>query len=178
MFDLMGFGFHPDDPTPAFANVELVGETWRHSGMLMADALDLPIDWIENFRNVVVTDRDLHVASGVIPEGTVGAMNFGVRVWSEGKVRIILQHFTRMSPHLAPDWPEGHGWIIEMEGEPSIRTRVEIGDHNSVMPTDDACMATAMHVVHAVPYVVAAKPGILTLADVPPIWGKDAFHMR
>src|SRR3546814_12732803 len=42
MFDLMGFGFHPDDPTPAFANVELVGETWRHSGMLMADALDLP----------------------------------------------------------------------------------------------------------------------------------------
>src|SRR3546814_13646328 len=86
MFDLMGFGFHPDDPTPAFANVELVGETWRHSGMLMADALDLPIDRIENFRNVVVTDRDLHVASGVIPEGTVGAMNFGVRVWSEGKV--------------------------------------------------------------------------------------------
>src|SRR3546814_20585386 len=85
MFDLMGFGFHPDDPTPAFANVELVGETWRHSGMLMADALDLPIDWIENFRNVVVTDRDLHVASGVIPEGTVGAMNFGVRVWSEGR---------------------------------------------------------------------------------------------
>src|SRR3546814_12107038 len=47
MFDLMGFGFHPDDPTPAFANVELVGETWRHSGMLMADALDLPIDWID-----------------------------------------------------------------------------------------------------------------------------------
>src|SRR3546814_14747099 len=92
---------------------------------------------------------------------------------SDLKVRIILQHFTRMSPHLAPDWPEGHGWIIEMEGEPSIRTRVEIGDHNSVMPTDDACMATAMHVVHAVPYVVAAKPGILTLADVPPIWGKE-----
>src|SRR3546814_15858753 len=80
---------------------------------------------IENFRNVVVTDRDLHVASGVIPEGTVGAMNFGVRVWSEGKVRIILQHFTRMSPHLAPDWPEGHGWIIEMEGEPSIRRSEE-----------------------------------------------------
>src|SRR3546814_19884126 len=97
MFDLMGFCFHPDDPAPAFANVELVGETWRHSGMLMADALYLPIDRIENFRNVVVTDRDLHVASGVIPEGTVGAMNFGVRVWSEGKVRIILQHFTRMS---------------------------------------------------------------------------------
>jgi len=175
MFDLMGFGFAPDDPTPAFADVELVGETWRHSGMLMADALDLPIDRIENFRNVVVTDRDLHVASGTIPKGTVGAMNFGVRVISGGRERIVLQHYTRMAADLAPDWPKGHGWIIELEGEPEINARIEIGSH-SVMPTDDACMATALHAVHAIPYVVDAKPGILSLADVPPVWGKDAFH--
>ncbi len=175
MFDLMGFGYAPDDPTPAFANVELVGETWRHSGMLMADALGIPIDRIENFRNVVVTDRDLHVAAGVIPAGTVGAMNFGVRVISQGRERIVLQHFTRMAPDLAPDWPTGHGWIIELEGEPEISARIEIGAHDSAMPTDDACMATAMHAIHAVPYVVAAKPGILTLADVPPVWGNDAF---
>ncbi|MBA4354652.1 MAG: dihydrodipicolinate reductase, partial [Novosphingobium sp.] len=63
MFDLMGFGYAPDDPTPAFSNVELVGETWRHSGMLVADVLGLPIDRIENFRNTVVTPRDLHVAA-------------------------------------------------------------------------------------------------------------------
>jgi hypothetical protein len=178
MFNLMGFGYAPDDPTPAFSNVELVGETWRHSGMLMADVLGLPIDRIENFRNVLVTDRELHVAAGVIPAGTVGAMNFGVRVISGGKVRIVLQHFTRMADHLAPDWPQGHGWIVELEGEPSISARVEIGTEGSIMPTDDACMATAMHAIHAVPYVIAAKPGILTLADAPPMWGKDAFHVK
>jgi 2,4-diaminopentanoate dehydrogenase len=178
MFNLMGFGYAPDDPTPAFSNVELVGETWRHSGMLMADVLGLPIDKIETFRNVLVTDRELHVAAGVIPAGTVGAMNFGVRVISEGKVRIVLQHFTRMADHLAPDWPQGHGWIVELEGEPSISARVEIGTEGSIMPTDDACMATAMHAIHAVPYVIAAKPGILTLADAPPMWGKDAFHVK
>lgn len=177
MFDLMGFGFAPDDPTPAFANVELVGETWRHSGMLMADVLGLPIDRIENFRHVVVTDRDLHVAAGTIAAGTVGAMNFGVRVISGGEVRIVLQHFTRMSDHLAPDWPSGHGWLLELTGEPEIRARIEIGAHDSAMPTDDACMATAMHAIHAVTYVVAAAPGILTLADVPPAWGVDAFHV-
>jgi len=177
MFDLMGFGFAPDDPTPAFANVELVGETWRHSGMLMADVLGLPIDRIENFRNVVVTDRDLEVAAGTIRAGTVGAMNFGVRVISGGEVRIVLQHFTRMADHLAPDWPRGHGWLLEMQGEPEIRARIEIGAHDSAMPTADACMATAMHAIHAVPYVVAAAPGILTLADAPPLWGVDAFHI-
>ncbi|WP_336971183.1 hypothetical protein [Sphingobium aromaticiconvertens] len=176
MFDLMGFGYAPDDPTPAFANVELVGETWRHSGMLMAEVLGLPIDRIENFRHVVVTDQDLHVAAGTIKAGTVGAMNFGVRVISEGRERIRLQHFTRMAPDLAPEWPQGHGWIIDLEGEPTISTRIEIGSH-SIMPTDDACMATAMHAVHAVPYVIAAKPGIMLLTDAPPIAGTDAFRM-
>jgi hypothetical protein len=175
MFDLMGFGYAPDDPKPAFADVELVGDTWRHSGMLMADVLGLPIDRIENFRNVVVTDRDLHVAAGTIRAGTVGAMNFGVRVISQGRERIVLQHFTRMAPDLAPDWPTGHGWIINLEGEPTINTRIEIGS-DSIMPTDDACMATAMHAVHAVPYVIAAKPGILLLTDAPPVAGQDAFR--
>ena len=85
MFDLMGFGFAPDDPTPVFANTELVGETWRHLGMLMADVLGLPIDRIECFRNVAVTKRALQVAAGTIGAGTVGAMNFGVRVISEGR---------------------------------------------------------------------------------------------
>lgn len=175
MFDLMGFGFKPDDPAPAFSNVELVGETWRHSGMLIADVLGLPIDRIENFRNVVVTDRDLHVAAGTIEAGTVGAMNFGVRVISGGRERVVLQHFTRMAPDLAPDWPKGHGWIINLEGEPTINTRIEIGS-DSIMPTDDACMATGMHAIHAVPYVVAAAPGIMLLTDAPPVAGIDAFQ--
>ncbi|MDB6060896.1 MAG: hypothetical protein JWM78_999 [Verrucomicrobiaceae bacterium] len=177
MFDLMGFGYEPNDPTPVFSNVDLVGDTWRHSAMLMADTLGLKYDRIENFRNVAVTDRDLHVACGTIPKGTVGAMNFGVRVIADGKTRIVLQHYTRMAEHLAPEWPSGDGWTVLMEGEPSISAKIEIGTEGSIMPTDDACMATGMHAIHAVPYVIAAKPGILTLADVPPVWGVDAFHV-
>jgi hypothetical protein len=125
----------------------------------------------------VTTRRDLHVACGTIPAGTVGAMNFGARLISGGKTRIVVQHFTRMADDLAPDWPSGHGWIVDLEGEPSICVKVAIGTQGSILPTDDACMGTAMHAIHAVPYVVAAAPGILSLADVPPVWGKDAFHI-
>jgi 2,4-diaminopentanoate dehydrogenase len=178
MFDLMGFGYAPDDPTPVFSNVDLVGETWRHSAWLLADALDLPIDRIENFRETAITPRDLHVAAGTIKAGTVGAMAFGVRLVSGGEVRAVLQHYTRMAHDLAPDWPTGDGWTIELHGEPSIVAKIEIGTEGSIMPTDDACMATAMHAVHAVPYVIAAPPGILSLADVPPVWGRDAFHLK
>ncbi len=177
MFDLMGFGFAPDDSTPVFSNVELVGETWRHSAMLMADALDLPIDRIENFRETAITPRNLHVAAGVIKAGTVAAMAFGVRLVSGGKVRAVMQHYTQMAEDIAPEWPRGDGWTVELHGEPSISAKFEIGTEGSIMPTDDACMATAMHAIHAVPYVIAAAPGILSLADAPPVWGKDAFHL-
>jgi hypothetical protein len=177
MFDLMGFGYKPDDSTPLFSDPEIVAQVWRHSCMLVADAVDLPIDRIETFRHVQVAEKDLQVAAGFIGKGTVAAINFGSRVISGGEPRIVMQHYTRMDPDLAPEWPRGDGWTIEIEGEPSIRTRVDVGIHGEVH-TDQGCLATAMHAVHAVPYVIDAEPGILTLAEVPPAWGADAFHVK
>lgn len=177
MFDLMGFGYEPDDPTPMFSNPEVVAEVWRHSCMLVAEAVNLPIDRIEGFRNLEVTDKDLHVAAGFIRKGTVAAINFGCRVISNGEPRIVMQHYTRMCPDVAPDWPRGDGWTIEIEGEPSIRAKIEVGIHGEVH-TDQGCLATAMHAIHAVPYVISADTGILSLADVPPSWGGDAFHIK
>jgi hypothetical protein len=177
MFNLMGFGYAPDDPTPAFSNLALVGETWRHSAMLVADTVGIKIDKIENFRDTVLATRDLRVASGVIRKGTVGAMNFGTRIVSDGKIRIVMQHYTRMDPGLAPDWPIGDGWTVTLEGLPSLSAKVDVGIHGEVH-TEQGCLATAMHAIHAVPYTIAAAPGILTLADVPPSWGGDAFHQK
>ncbi|MFH2044686.1 MAG: dihydrodipicolinate reductase [Pseudomonadota bacterium] len=176
MFDLMGFGYAPDDTAPLFSNLEIVGHVWKHSAMLVADTVGLKIDKIENFRDVVLADKDLNVAAGLIRKGTVGAMNFGTRIISEGKPRIIMQHYTRMDPELAPQWPVGDGyWTIIIEGLPSISATIEIGIHGEIH-SDQACLATAMHAIHAVPYVIEAKPGILTLAETPPVWGGEAFH--
>lgn len=177
MFDLMGFGFLPDDPRPAFSDPELVGDTWRHSAMLVADTVGLRYDRIECFREVRPATRDLRVAAGFIPEGTVGAMNFGVRVLVENEPRIVMQHFTRMQADLAPEWPTGDGWTIAIKGLPSISATINVGVDGEVH-TDQACLATAMRAIHAVPYTIAAQPGLLTLADVPPVWGGDAFHIR
>ncbi len=55
----------------------------------------------------------------------------------------------------------------------SVKINVGIhGEHH----IEQARCNTTMHAVHAVLYVVAAKPGILTLAEVPPVWGGDAFR--
>jgi hypothetical protein len=177
MFDLMGFGYKPDDPTPMFSNPEVVAQIWRHSAMLVADAVGLEYERIESFRNLVVTEKELQVAAGTIPAGTVGAINFGVKVIAGGEPRIVMQHYTRMDEDLADDWPRGDGWTILLEGEPSIRAKIDVGIHGEVH-TDQGCLATAMHAVHAVPYVISAQTGILSLADVPPQWGGDAFHIK
>jgi 4-hydroxy-tetrahydrodipicolinate reductase len=53
-----------------------------------------------------------------------------------------------------------------VEGEPHLKIELglssDLGDHNHA-----GCLATAMHVVNAIPAVVRAEPGVLTMLDLP-----------
>jgi 4-hydroxy-tetrahydrodipicolinate reductase len=73
---------------------------------------------------------------------------------------------TRLRDDDAPDWPQGRGYRVLVDGEPHLKLELELdsdfGDHNHA-----GCLATAMHVVNAIPHVVAADPGILTMLDLP-----------
>ena len=55
---------------------------------------------------------------------------------------------------------------IEVEGEPHVHLELglssDLGDHNHA-----GCLATAMHVVNAIPAVVQAEPGVVTMLDLP-----------
>ena len=73
---------------------------------------------------------------------------------------------TRLRVQDAPEWPQGQGYRIVIEGEPSLKLELELssdhGDHNHA-----GCLATAMHVINAIPHVVAAEPGVMTTLDLP-----------
>jgi len=77
-----------------------------------------------------------------------------------------VEHVTRLRDDDAPDWPQGSGYRIEIEGEPHVHLELalssDLGDHNHA-----GCLATAMHVVNAIPHVVAAEPGVLSMLDLP-----------
>ena len=76
----------------------------------------------------------------------------------DGEPRIVVEHVTRLRDDDAPDWPQGQGYRIEVEGEPHIKIELELssdlGDHNHA-----GCLATAMHVVNAIPHVVRGRAG-------------------
>jgi 4-hydroxy-tetrahydrodipicolinate reductase len=115
---------------------------------------------------VIRADRDLPIASGTIPAGTISGMRFEIVGVVGGEERIVVEHVTRKRDDDAPQWPQGQGYRILVEGEPHLQLELELssdrGDHNHA-----GCLATAMHVVNAIPHVVAASPGVTTILDLP-----------
>src|SRR3546814_19840163 len=93
-------------------------------------------------------------------------MRFEIIGVVDGEERIVVEHVTRLRDDDAPDWPQGQGYRILIEGEPSAKVELmlssDLGDHNHA-----GCLATAMHVINAIPSVVEAEPGVRTLRALP-----------
>lgn len=164
VFNAMGFGHTADDTTPLLANKEYAASAWLGTATVLAQALGLEVGSVDGYREVVTTPRDLVVAAGEIPAGTVGAMRFGVVV-DCGESTLTVEHLTRMADDLAPDWPTEIGYEIVFEGEPDMRCHLTIGaagaDHAA-----EGCLATAMHAINAIPAIVAAQPGLYDLSSI------------
>jgi 4-hydroxy-tetrahydrodipicolinate reductase len=132
----------------------------------VAEALDVPIDAITEWNEVRLADEAFDIASGRIEAGSISAMRFEIRGMVAGKPRIVVEHVTRLRDDDAPEWRHGNGYVIDIDGDPCLKVSIELsshrGDHNYA-----GCLATAMHVINAIPAVCEAPPGILSLLDVP-----------
>ena len=115
---------------------------------------------------MIRADDDIEIASGTVAEGTISGMRFEIIGMAGGEERIVVEHVTRLRDEDAPDWPQGHGYRILVGGEPNLKAELELtsdrGDHNHA-----GCLATAMHVLNAIPHVVAADPGVKTILNLP-----------
>lgn len=173
MFDIMGFGMAPDAPVP-LADPTLMGGTFKAPLMLVADGLGAEIEDFVARRDVAVADRAIEVAAGTIEVGTVSAQRFSFTAVINGREALTIEHITRMGDDQAPDWPTGRGWRVSVEGTPSLHLDSRIAVHGED-DTQQGCLGTAMHAVHAVEPVCAAAPGIRTFLDLPMITGRGVF---
>jgi 4-hydroxy-tetrahydrodipicolinate reductase len=166
LFEIMGFG----KADPGQSLLLAPGSTtmaWGPVIALVAESMGLTLDEITERHDVLLADEDVEIASGTIEAGTISGMRFEIIGVVDGEERVVVEHVTRMQDDDAPDWPQGEGYRILVEGEPNVKLEVtlssDLGDHNHA-----GCLATAMHVVNAIPAVVAADPGVLTLLDLQP----------
>ena len=72
-----------------------------------------------------------------------------------------------MADDLAPDWPTEIGYEVTFDGEPNMRFHLVIGSHDEDH-SEQACLATAMHAINAIPTVMAAGPGLYDLSTIAP----------
>ncbi len=175
MMDAMGFG-RPLDFTPMLANPGVIGFQWGPGLRLIADGLGLEIDEIREKLDRVPTDRDLDVAFGTAKAGTCGAMRIQAIAVIDGREVITIEHVNKLARDLAPEWGDMDDkpvYRVRIEGEPDIAcdmtaSLVDPEASGSHMTSGAGAMvATAMRVVNAIPFVVEAKPGLLSALDLP-----------
>ena len=171
-------GFSQDPDTPGLAeSVRRESEVFAESAAMMADAIGAKLDRMTFDVTFTPATGDSDLGFMQIPEGTVaGVIRLSPRLGRREERRqrgIQLDH----GDHVTPPKPLEHGHVIQVFGLPNMRTVLHC------LPPKDwtepgfmglGMIYTAMPVTNAVPAVVAAQPGIVTLADLPPVTGRVA----
>jgi len=172
LFDTMGFG-QPLDAKPLLLLPGVLSLAWGGVVKVLAAGLGVELDELREVHERRPAPRDLDLGFGVVAEGTTAAMRFEVQGVIDGKVRIVLEHVTRLADDLCPDWPQPigeSGYRVIVTGNPTYTCDVQMmgddGDHNT-----GGLVGTAARLVNAIPAVCAAPPGLLSVLDLPLIPG-------
>lgn len=170
----MGFSMPPDTPGLA-ESVRRESEVFAESAAMMADAIGAELDRMTFDVEFTAATGDSDLGFMTIPEGTVGGVMGYHRGWVGDRNVVSVGFNWVMGEHTVPPKPLAHGHVIQVFGVPNMRTVLHC------LPPDGwtepgfmglGMIYTAMPVTNAVPSVVAAPPGIVTLADLPPVTGR------
>ncbi|NUU25935.1 MAG: dihydrodipicolinate reductase [Streptomycetaceae bacterium] len=167
----LGFGSPPD--TPGLADRAKERQlVFQDAVEMTAKALGITLDEVRYVPEFGVATEDLDLGYMRIPQGTVCGLD---GVWQGivgGRPVVELGLRWRLGNAMTPDWPINEGYSIEIQGVPDIRVRCEIdpagsGEHGA---------STANPAVNAVPAVVAARPGLVTVDELPLITAGSVRH--
>jgi 4-hydroxy-tetrahydrodipicolinate reductase len=140
----------------------------------VADQLGIELDDIVEVCDVAALDRDVDVAVGRIPAGTVAAIRFEVQGIKGGVPIVVVEHDTRIHPDAAPDWPRCRGgencYRVIVHGRPQLTCELDMVDEHG---GDGGLIACSMRVVNAMSAVCVASPGLLTTLDLPFTVGRN-----
>jgi hypothetical protein len=108
-----------------------------------------------------------------IKKGTVAGIDARWIASSGGVDAIEANVRWTVAPDIEPAWEIAMAYQIEVRGYPQVNIRADVLPQDMESMSLEEMMATgsvitAMPVVNAIPAVVAARPGIVTYADLPP----------
>lgn len=172
----MGFGHSPDTPGLA-ESVRRESEVFAESAAMMARALGARLDEVTFDVEFTAATGDSDLGFMRIPAGTVAGVYGYHRGWVGDRNLVSVGFNWTMGDQVTPPKPLAHGHVIQVFGVPNMRTVLHClppADWTERSFEGLGSIYTAMPVTNAVPAVMAAPPGIVTLADLPPVTGRAA----
>jgi hypothetical protein len=181
---VMAFGGTPEEAL-ASPMAALLGGGFRSSVRMVVAEMGFDADpRVETVQEVAVATAPIDSPIGVIEPGLVAARRFHWRALVDGvPVVTATVNWLMGEEHLDPDWsfgPEGERFEVEVTGDPSVKLTFKGLQPETVeagLVRNPGIVSTANHCVNAIPYVVAAEPGIKTYLDLPLIAGRAAPHL-
>lgn len=182
---IMMFGGPPEEAMGG-PMLGLLSGGFIQSVRMCLDALDFSSSAeIRTSQEVAVATAPISTPIGVIEPGLVAGQRF---VWEayvgEACVVRIAVNWLMGEEHLSPAWtfgPEGERFEVEVQGDPSAFVTIKGWQPETVeegLVRNPGIVATAVHCVNSIPYVVAADPGIKTYLDLPLIAGRAHPDLR
>jgi hypothetical protein len=164
---------NPELPDMVRRGTAVFGDAVR----MMADALHVEVDDVVCESNFAVATRDLDLGYMKIGEGCVAGIEASWQGRVDDATVVDLKVRWRKGQHLEPDWELEHGYLVEIEGQPCVKTKLEIRPpHDFEAKSFEDFMQlgmiiTSLPAVNAIPAVCAAPAGIRSYADLPLITG-------
>jgi hypothetical protein len=167
---IVGMG-QPMDHEPPMVAAGVPAMVWGGQVRLVARALGVELEEIRESLDRRPLEADVTNPMGLFEAGTQGALRFEVQGIVGGEPRIVIEHVTRIAADCATDWPmppdggDGAHRVV-VEGRPRIEINVE-ATHEGGNRAAGGNATAANRLVNAIPWLIAAAPGLYDALDVP-----------
>ena len=178
--EVIGFGGSMDE-LPMMLHDFAIEMVWGPMLRLVGEALGKPVEKLEVEVERLPLQRTIEVPGmGTFEAGTQGAFRFEVRGYHGGHPLYALEHVTRIDDECAPYWPyppEGRGCHqVIISGNPDLHVSVHGEDQHEPGAAGGGNASAANWVVNALPAVCDARPGVVTMIDLPRITGAGQLN--
>ena len=162
--EYFGFGQAPDFQ-PLLVTGGFIKEMWAPTLLHIASQIGVAIDDWKVLYETDSLDHDIETGFGIVRAGTASAVHFELHALSKGKPVAIVEHVDLVGRGAGPQWaapfgPKELAYRVEIEGDPNYTLEL-----NFDYPASGK--VSAMPAVNAIPALCAAKPGLLSVFDLP-----------
>ncbi|NED62777.1 dihydrodipicolinate reductase, partial [Streptomyces sp. SID10244] len=134
---------------------------------------DLELDEVTFSYELGACTKDIDLGWYSLPQGSLGGSYIKYQGMVDGVARVESHLEWQMTPYTDPSWDIKGCYITQVTGDPSIYSKHMIFPKAGVDLSDPSSFAsigmtvTGLPALNSIRSVVAARPGIITSADMP-----------